>query len=937
MRVTLLGSVGLNDPQGTAIGLPSGKRLAVLALLALRLKETVPVAQFFDLVWDGDAPPQARAALQGHVAGLRKALDTTPFTIVTEASGYRLEGSLEDVDLNVFTRLVQSGTAAGDDAQAAELLDSALQLWFGDALMGLPDCELLRIWRPQLEERRLTALQEWADRLLALGRGGEAVQRLEAAHSTETGREPLVARLVFCLHQAGRQSDALEVYHTSMKWLRTELGVVPGEELQSAFDAVLRQQVPAATVTVAPRAAAAPSPSAEPAPVPSQLPLVPRGLVGRQPESNWLDRECGPRADGTGLALVTGPAGVGKSALVVRWAHSVATGFPDGQLFVDLRGFDPDAKVSAHAALGSFLSGLGMRDLDIPGTEQARRDAFAELTARRKVLVVLDNASSVDTVRSLLPSGPGCATVVTSRVVLDKFVVQDGAAVRSLTPLSEEDALDLVEHLAGARRCDEERDEARRLVALCDRLPLALRIAGARLSTNPAWSIADLVTELEDEHSRLQALSTAGAASVPSALNSSYAQLTDEAARLLALLALYTGTEVDRLTAAALLGSGPGTADAALGVLTSHHLVTEIRPGRFGRHDLVRLYSEGLLADLPAAVRDEARDRLLDYLLAATAVAGSFQHAAGDKLNGPHGWQPHALPRIGDHEEAWRWFGPERSAVLSLIHNRDVDPARAWQLADNCINMHHGHTRDGAHLEFAEAGFVRAQACGDKHGQVQMLFIMGMVKGDYAGTEQGLAHLLPALQIASELPLAVHRVRLRLGAGHFHLRTGDLGESQRLVKAALEESKELDHVYARALSASNLSQVLLKAEDPAGALHYAREACELLPRSTSFTAVVARLNQADALRELGDLHAAESCLRSAIDICRAAGHLYYRASAEESYATLLEDLGRHAEARQHRLVTQELLSSMTEEEYREPMRFSASISLFSREHGLLPE
>ncbi|MEU9339396.1 BTAD domain-containing putative transcriptional regulator [Streptomyces sp. NPDC048290] len=962
MRLTLLGPVELRDARDTAITMPSGKRLAVLALLALRLNETVSVGQFFDLVWDGDAPPQARAALQGHVAGLRKALEGAPLQIVTAPGGYRLEGAPDDVDVHAFTRLAAEGTGHGDDGTAADILRTALDHWRGEPLLGVPDGELLRVWRPELEERHLAATQEWAARLLALGRGAEAVSALETASGAEDHRErePLAALLMRCLHQAGRRTEALEVYDTARRWLRTELGVIPGADLQSAFTAVMEEdaqeaekaeeaeeggeageagkpgegeEAAAVEAHIAPPGAPTATAGAPESPALSRchLPLLPHGLVGRQTDTEWLERECGPDADGAGVALVTGPAGVGKTALALRWAHSATDAFPDGQLFVDLRGFDTDGRISAHDALGGFLRALGMSDWDIPTTERERQDAYTELTERRRVLVVLDNASSEDTVRPLLPAGAGCATVVTSRVMLDDFVIHDGAAVRSLAPLPEPEALSLVAAMAGADRCARERAEVRRLIALCDRLPLALRIVGARLSTNPEWSIGDVVGELEDERFRLQSLATTGAASVPSALKGSCSRLTPQAARLLTLLALHPGTDTDRYTASALLDSGPEEAQAAVAMLASHHLVAETRPSRYGRHDLVRLYSEGLLAELPGTLRDEARDRLVDYLLAATAHAVSFNHMADERLNGPHEWQPHALPLLSDGDEAWEWFCAESHTVLSLIRNPRVDPVRAWQLADNTINIHLDRAPLPAHMTFAEAGLARAEECGDGYGQSRMLFIRGTATRILVGPAEGLEFLERALGVVQGLPLSLQHVRVRLGVGWCRLTLGDLAAAQDQLRAAIEDAAQLGNRYAQALATTDLAHLLLKDGDPHGAVRAAREARALLPGSTALTVVMSLLNEADALWALGDLEAAEPCLLEVIERSRAMHDLPYWLAAERDYARLLEAAGRPDEARAHRSFADTLANSSSVMDYLEAFRYSPAVSACSRE------
>ncbi|MEV7189093.1 AfsR/SARP family transcriptional regulator [Kitasatospora sp. NPDC093102] len=750
--MALLGPVELVSADGVPGHVPAGKRRAVLALLAAELNRVVPVERFFDLVWDGAPPPQARAALQGHIAALRKLCDGTTLSLETRAPGYLLRGSAELVDAHEFARLAGLAERT-EDERAARLLREALGLWRGPALLGVPDGELMRGLGEELNEARVRVVEAWAERLLRLGRGGEAVPELERTLREHELREPLARALMLCLYQEGRQSDALSVYHLTRQRLADELGVTPSAGLQEALATVLAdaderpvapQPIPRAVVA-APAVEQVPEPVVGPgAAVPRQLPRLPGGLVGREAELQWLDLECGAGRCGSGLAVITGPAGVGKTAAVVRWAHAVADAFPDGQLFADLAGLEPDGGADPAEVLDRFLRALGVPPDEIPDDLIGREDLYRALTLSLRLLVVLDNAADADSVRSLIPAGADCSTVVTSRRVLGDLVVLDGAAALSFTPLSTEESLELFDRLVGAERMGAEPAAARRLVDLCDRLPLAMRIAVARLTASPAWSIADLVAELEDERSRLEVLDTVDGASVAAALTATRDRLDPEASRLLALLALHPGAEVDVPTATALLGRDEAGARRALGMLSLYHLTVENSPGRYERHSLVRLYSSHLLdRELTGEQQAAAGRRLLDYYLEVTAEACRVVGAAEDDPNRALHHRPTVLPRLSTEAEVHAWFRREASAIRSLVQLASLSDQyeRGWRLADNAAVLGRDLPATAERLACERAGLRAAERSADQRGRARLLAAVGATLAGLGRDEEARAHL----------------------------------------------------------------------------------------------------------------------------------------------------------------------------------------------------
>ncbi|WP_224285330.1 BTAD domain-containing putative transcriptional regulator, partial [Streptomyces sp. LS1784] len=396
MRIRLLGPVELRVGADGFTGVAGAQRRAVLALLALRLGHLVTVDQLCELLWDEQPPPSARAAVQGHVAALRKVLADTPFELHTRDSGYLLDGPAGTVDALRFEELTGAAdrqAGLGACTAAVALLEEALRLWRGEALADLPDTPLRAAAVDRLKQSRTAALLHWAGLRLGQGTGASAVPLLEQGVRMDGLREELVALLMRCLHQAGRPAEALTAYHQARVRLDDELGINPGPALRAALAVVLADD-----------RAVEPPPTAPPRPEPAPLlPLVPRQLprrhpdfVGRTTDLARLDRACGPARAGDGPVLVVGPAGVGKSALVTDWAHRVADRFPDGLLHAELHGLAPDGPALPEAVLARFLRALGVPEDGVPAERAARAALYRERTRGRRLLVLLDDAADAD-------------------------------------------------------------------------------------------------------------------------------------------------------------------------------------------------------------------------------------------------------------------------------------------------------------------------------------------------------------------------------------------------------------------------------------------------------------------------------------------------------------------------------------------------------------
>ncbi|WP_064457624.1 AfsR/SARP family transcriptional regulator [Streptomyces hygroscopicus] len=629
MDFSLLGPVTVTTgPSAAPVELPLGpaKRRSVLAMLLLRPNATVSVEQLISSLWEDEPPAHARTVIQGHVSRLRAALaeggaEDHGVELTTHSSAYLLRIPEALIDTQRFDQLTAQASPESAPGEAVRLLNQALGLWRGPALTGTVASPPFAAAAHALEERRLSAVEALARAHEGLGEHEQAVRVLHPAAVANPLREGLIAALMLALYRSGRQSDAIAWFHRTRQLLDDDLGVDPGQRLTAAYQEILRAAPTADGPQGGPesggqpgvqQAPSAPShqPSAAasaPAPVPELLPRPPAGFHGRVAELAELSRLAlgtdaagqGGAAGGSGgypqeggIALLTGPAGVGKTGLAVHWGHAHATAFPDGRLFADLRGFSGGEAAVPAEVLREFLLALGTPAEQIPTSPEAASALYRSLTARRRLLVVLDNAGSSAQVRPLLPGGPHCATLVTSRSRLDGLIATDAARPVRLHALGPEDGVGLLGTLLGPARVAEDPEAARELVALCDGLPLALRAASAQLVARPRWRLARLATALRDERRRL-ALLSAEDTGVAAALRNSVARLSADDAQLLRALGAGFAREVNTAEAAALSGADPELIQDSLDRLAEMHLLDEEATNRYVMSDLVKLFAQG--------------------------------------------------------------------------------------------------------------------------------------------------------------------------------------------------------------------------------------------------------------------------------------------------------------------------------------------------------
>ncbi|MFI6683095.1 AfsR/SARP family transcriptional regulator [Streptomyces sp. NPDC050485] len=662
LRFRMLGPVE-GELGGTALPLGPPQQRALLAVLLLREGRPVSMPELLDAIWGERLPPRGVGTLRTYVSRLRTLLEPgrparTPARLLVSADdGYALRVPAAALDTAVFeARLAEAARlrGAGDTAAAHRELAAALALWGGSPLAGLPGPHAER-QRDRLTELWLSAREDHFHCALALDRHTATIASLGAFAAEHPLRERAQALLMLALHRAGRQADAFAVYEATRRTLDTELGVPPGPELTALHTRLLSrpleapatqsphvvgsrsagrsgsplversrdlgegwaQRTPAAgtPVTAAPAPAEpadVPSPSAPPSQLPPDIP----DFTGRATHLADLTATLQHASDGraVGVAVLTGLGGVGKSALAVHAAHRMRAAFPDGQLYVDLRGHDAEPADSA-AVLTQLLRSLGVAEASVPEDAGQRAALYRSLLAGRRVLVLLDTAHDTAQIRPLLPGTPGSAVLVTSRT---RIVGLPGARLVDVEAPDEQDALDMLESIAGARRVRSEPDAARQLVAACGRLPLAVRIAASRLAARPDWAVADLVARLSSERHRLDELEADGLG-VAAAFRLSYEGLDAPAARAFRLAAAADVPVFGRDTTAALLGVEECAAEDALEALVDAGLIEAYGVDRYRFHDLVRIYARRILEHSPdAAERPAAQRRLLDHVLAGT-------------------------------------------------------------------------------------------------------------------------------------------------------------------------------------------------------------------------------------------------------------------------------------------------------------------------------
>jgi DNA-binding SARP family transcriptional activator/tetratricopeptide (TPR) repeat protein len=707
---------------------------AVLATLLLHANEVVLIDDLVEALWGALSPPSAEMTVRNYVKRLRQVLgEPGGSRIGTGAGGYLIRVEAGEFDVARFEALAGAARAAaraGRWDQVSRQARAALSLWRGDPLVDAGSKVLADREAPRLAEMRLQVLEACLDADVRSGDHAKVIPELHRLVQMYPLREHLHATLMLALYRCGQQGDALAAYRNVRQVLVAELGVEPGPNLRELHQRILAAD-PSLAVTEPARATEA-APRRH---TPRELPPTVQDFTGRSAELEALTRLL-ERLDAQGdeaivISAIGGTAGVGKTALAVQWAHQVAARFPDGQLYVNLRGYDPGQPVPAARALARFLSALGVCGPDIPPEPDARAARYRSMLAGKQMLIVLDNAGSADQVRPLLPGTRTCTVLVTSRDALAGLVARDGATRLDLDVLPLHDAVALLRTLIGLR-VDAEPGAAAELAGQCCRLPLALRVAAELAASRPATSLSGLTAELADLRTRLDLLAAGGdpRAQVRTVFSWSYHHLDPDAARTFRLLGLHPGPNFDAYAAAALTGTTIQQARWALDVLTRAHLLSPASSGRYGMHDLLRGYASELANSLDTGQEQHvALSRLLDHYLHTAAAAMDTLFPAERHRRPRIPSPPAPAPPVAEPAAARAWLDGQRAALAAATAHAAAHgwPGHATRLAATLS----GYLLNGGHLPEGLAVFSHALSAarrsGDRAAEATALDNIGLV------------------------------------------------------------------------------------------------------------------------------------------------------------------------------------------------------------------
>ncbi|WP_461296593.1 AfsR/SARP family transcriptional regulator [Streptomyces harbinensis] len=884
LRFSLLGPVrAWHD--GAEIPLGSPQQRSTLSVLLLHAGGTVPAGQLSGALWDGAPPKGARGTVRTYIHRLRRTLEPQGAHIESSSQGYALMVDPATVDTHRFRHLVAAARAAhgaGDERGTAELSRAALDLWRGEPLRDIHG-EAAERERVGLRQTRTSALDLYGTAALALGRDDEVVQLMSTAVIEDPLHERFHELLMLALYRAGRQAEAISAYGHVRKLVRHELGVDPAASLTRLYEGILRGDPalgpPRGGVGDAGRTA--PVRPARPEHLPAPSPL----FVGRETDLAAAHRDI---AAGARVIVVSGMAGVGKTEFATLLAHRLRADHPDGQLYVNLHGFDADRPMVPTArAVDLLIEAMEVPRQRIPRDPEARAAFLRRLLAARRVLLFADNARDAAHVLPLIPASSGALVLVTSRSPLAGLITAHGARVTELRPFGPEEALELMRGKLGPERMRGQERAARAIAECCGGLPLALAVVCAKLIANPAFSLTAIAAELCDERARLSFLTGADRSpGVRSVLSSSYRALSPAAAGLFRLLPLHPGRSAGAGFIADLLAQPLSRTQELLDELTAMRLLEERAPGQYGWHDLVHAYAVEVLADTAGtAERDAGLRRVLNHYLQTAYEAARILSRHDDM-------PPVRAPRrrsLSTYAEALRWFETEHASLMRLIdtayrcgHDRTV-----WQLA---WMVRHYLDVNGHWEELRATSTLALRAAGREGSRLGMaLGHRGLSRAEYnAGQwDEAERHLLRALEL-----IEAEGDRLAAGYTHrqlagIHASTGDYRKMLAEARISLGIFAELGWTVGEGAALS----VIAKAQ---GRMRQYREALVSAQRALSI------LEEAGELRDMA----------RTMDLLGYAHH----------------HLGRHREAAGHRRRAAELHASLGALDKRNSHAMSALIA-----------
>ncbi|MFF6844621.1 BTAD domain-containing putative transcriptional regulator [Streptomyces tanashiensis] len=888
----VLGPLQVHGPDGP-LRLPPGRQEVILAALLLETNRVVSTNHLVDLIWEDNPPETARTQVQICVSRLRKLLAGADgeVSITTRPPGYVLHTDAANVDAALFTSLVLRARRLRDQGelgQAVELLRNAVTLWQGDCLSGLDSGPLANKAR-QLNEERLNAVELRIQLELELGRYDGLVGELQRLTHEHPLREKLRGQLIQALYWSGRQAEALEAFRTARRFLAEELGLEPSRELRELEAAILAGRLPAPAGAVPVRTPGEKAPHEEPArpagvkaeeetdaaaptatpsaesvrqdAVPHQLPAAVADFVTDAGRIAALEEALTGRPGRTtvGLAAITGKPGTGKSTLAVHVAHMLSeTGFPDGQLYCDLRG-TTGTPATPEEVLGRFLRALGIPGQLIPESLDERAEMYRTRLASRRVLVVLDDAAGEGQVLPLLPGSRGCAVLVTGRA---RLTALPGAHRVELDVLAEDQALELLSRIVGRERVAGEAAAAEALVRTVGRLPLALRIVAARLAARPHWTLASMVQRLANERHRLDEL-THGEMTMRASLSLTYEGLAPEDRRLLRLLSMAQAPTLPSWLAGALLDDRRPFPSDLMEPLVDVQMLDVAgmeRTGgfRYRFHEIIRVYArEQLAAEHTPETRQEALARMaggwmhLAQQAHRTVYGGDFTVLHGDAPR----WEPPASYSDEVLADPLAWLDAEQASLCGMVeHTADAGlHDLSWDLATSLVTLFE-------------------------------------VRGHYDLWEQTHLSALAAVRKAGNLR---GTAAIRASLGSLYMSRNQFDTARQALNSALDVFQALDEPMGEALCRRDMALIARTSGDDTSALELYRRSLADFDRAGDVVGRAIVLTQSAHIRmRQGEIEAAQSQLDEALDIYEGVGYTGGRARTLRRVGQLLLEQGR---------------------------------------------
>jgi DNA-binding SARP family transcriptional activator/Tfp pilus assembly protein PilF len=908
---------------GISVPVPAPKQRAILAALLLKAGTTVPADTLIDLVWQGTPPRLARASVHTYVMRLRKVLGETAETeqgrLRTSGSGYAIHVSGPELDAIAFEELRGRGSeaaSAGNRRDAAAHYKAALALWRGDIVEDVPGMSELDVAR-RLTELRWQTAEDWIQAELSLGHDADVIPSLRTLTVTHPLRERFHEQLMLALARTGRPAEALEVYRRVSAAIAEELSIEPGHALRELRDAIaggypLRHPLPASFAL--PEPAEGYRMSAPGSRTLAQLPAGIADFTGRGCETTQAMKWLTSDAETMAITVVTGQAGVGKTAFAVYVAHRLAASYPDGQLYANLRGGSQEPR-SPDDVIEGFLTALGTDQAAIPRSLDARQAAYRTALAGRRFLVLLDDAKDSAQVLPLLPGSAGCAVLITSRTHLADLA---GGKLIELAGLDPEDALALLASRVGTARLDSEPEAAEEIARACAGLPLALTIAAARLASRPRWRVRDLADRLQPERDRLDEL-TYGDLAVRRSLDLSYAALGEhspELADVLLLLGIWAGHDLGLQPAAALLGSTERATRHALEALADLNLVESAAADRYRLHDLVRAYvAERAEREIPVEARTAAARRVVTWFLQGVDSANAAAERKQRRLD-CDGEFERPLELSGP-DVAFAWLSaelPNLFAAILLAASYELDDQAAllpWMLEE----FLYGRAYLAEWTRACVTGLASARHAGDAIAEARMLSVIARNHREAGEHGQAIAFRLRAAQAYRTGGSRRGEANTMVNLGHDYVAAGDVAAAIKCFEKAIPVVRAESTPYALSSALNGLGSAYHEAgkyDDAIGAfgesLYAARKAGS-------------RYAEAGTLDSLGVTYLRAGRLDDGIDTLHEAAAILGEIAEPRAEARVLDNLatvllaaGQPDEARKCRERSRELQADLIGQE-----------------------